>query len=82
VLGALLIKARAIGVADDPDKHRRDLALLLAVVDDPRSMREEMRPTERTWLRRSRDLLCPTHPVWRTTPRAEEARIALEILIE
>lgn len=82
VLGAILIKARAVGVADDPDKHRRDLALLLAAVDDPRSLREELRATERGWLRRRRELLDPRHPVWRTTPNAEEARIALEILAE
>lgn len=82
VLGAILIKTRAVGVADDPDKHRRDLALLLAAVDDPRSLREELRATERSWLRRRRELLDPRHPAWRTTPGAEEARIALEILVE
>lgn len=82
VLGAILIKARAVGVAEDPDKHRRDLALLLAAVDDPRSVRDELRKTERDWLRRRRDLLDPRHPAWRTTPNAEEARIALEILVE
>jgi hypothetical protein len=82
VLGAILIKARAVDVAEDPDKHRRDLALLLAMVDDPRSLRDEMRKTERGWLRRRRELLDPNHPAWRTTPSAEEARIALEILVE
>jgi hypothetical protein len=82
VLGAILIKARAVGVADDPDKHRRDLSLLLAAVEDPRSVREELRASERGWLRRRRELLDPRHPVWRTTPNAEEARIALEILVE
>jgi predicted nucleotidyltransferase len=81
VLGAILIKARAVDVADDPDKHRRDLALLLAAVADPRSLRDELRETERRWLRRRRELLDPRHPAWRTIPRAEEARIALEILV-
>lgn len=82
VLGAILIKARAVDVAADPDKHRRDLALLLAMVDDPRSVRDEMRKTERGWLRRRRELLDPRHPAWRATPNAEEAKIALEILAE
>jgi hypothetical protein len=82
VLGAILIKARAVDVAEDPDKHRRDLALLLAMVDDPRSLRDETRKTERGWLRRRSELLDPRHPAWRTTPGAEEARIALEILVE
>lgn len=80
VLGAVLIKARAVDVADDPDKHRRDLAFLLAAIDDPRSIRAEMRKTERGWLRRRLELLDPRHPAWRTTPKAVEARIALEIL--
>lgn len=82
VLGAILIKARAIEVADDPDKHRKDLALLLAAVDDPRSLRDELRKTERGWLRRRRELLDPRHAAWRTTPEAEGARIALEVLVE
>jgi len=82
VLGAILIKARAVDVADDPDKHRRDIALLLAAVEDPRSLRDELRQTERNWLRRRRELLDPRHRTWRTTPRAVGARIALEILTE
>lgn len=82
VLGAILIKTRAVDVADDPNKHVRDLALLLAAVEDPRSIRDELRKTERGWLRRRRALLDPRHPVWRTSPRAEEALIALEILIQ
>lgn len=82
VLGAILIKSRAVDVADDPDKHRRDLALLLAAVSDPRSLRDELRPTERGWLRRRSELLDPRHPAWRTSPGAEDARIALEILVE
>ncbi len=82
VLGAILIKARAVDVAEDPDKHRSDLALLLAAVDDPRSLRDEMRRTERGWLRRRRELHDPRHPAWLTSPSAEEARIALEILVE
>lgn len=82
LLGAILIKARAIDVAEDPDKHRRDLALLLAAVDDPRSLRDDLRKSERGWLRRRRELLDPRHRIWRSVPRAEDARIALELLIE
>ncbi len=82
LLGAILIKARAVDVAREPDKHRRDLALLLAAVEDPRSLRHEVSQAERGWLRRRRELLDPGHPAWRSTPSAEDAKIALEILIE
>ncbi len=82
VLGAILIKSRAIDVAEDPDKHRRDLALLLSAIDDPRSLRDELRSTEQGWLRRRTELLDPRHAAWRSIPGAEEARIALEILID
>lgn len=78
----MLIKSRAVDVAVDADKHRRDLTLLLAAVRDPRSLRDELRKTERGWLRRRRELLEPGHWAWRTTPDAEGARIAFEILIE
>jgi predicted nucleotidyltransferase len=81
LLGAILIKARAVDVAHEPDKHRRDFALLLAAVDDPRSLHGGLANAERGWLRRRRELLDPGHPAWRTTPNAEDARIALEILI-
>jgi hypothetical protein len=80
LLGGILIKARAVEVADDPDKHRRDLALLLSGVEDPRSLGEELRSSERRWLGRRSEMLDASHPAWRTTPSAEEARIALEIL--
>lgn len=82
LLGAILIKARAVDVAEDPDKHLQDLALLLAAMEDPRSLREELRATERGWLRRRQELLDPTNAAWRTSPNADQARIALEILME
>lgn len=80
VLAAILIKARAVDVADDPDKHRSDLALLLTALEDPRTGQEELRRTERTWLRRRRELLDSSHPAWRTTPDPDRGMIALQIL--
>jgi len=71
-----------VDVAEDPDKHRRDLALLLGAVEDPRSLRGELLSSERGWLQRRRDMLDPLHPAWRTVPGAEDARIALEMLSE
>jgi hypothetical protein len=86
-LGSVPIAARerahqgaAVDVAEDGDKHRRDLALLLTAVEDPRSLRTELLASERGWLRSRRELLDPRHSAWRTTPQAGQARIALEIL--
>jgi hypothetical protein len=52
LLGALLIKARSLLVHQDPDAQRQDLVALLSYVDDPLEMRDQMRKTETTWLRR------------------------------
>lgn len=38
------------------DDQRRDLALLLSLVDDPRPLRDELTGEERSWLRRRREL--------------------------
>lgn len=52
LVGAILIKARAIGVDQRPEDQRRDLALLLSLVDDPRPMSDALTTQERSWLRR------------------------------
>jgi hypothetical protein len=53
LLGAILIKARALNaVREKEQEHREDLARLLSFVDDPRAMAKEMKSTERHWLRR------------------------------
>lgn len=53
VLGAILIKARSLMVHGDPDSQREDLLRLLSLVDDPRELAEELRDSERKWLRQS-----------------------------
>lgn len=80
LIGAILLKARAVDVGEDADKHRRDLALLLSAVKDPRTVVLELTPPEKRWLRRRREMLTISHPSWRGVERAEDARIALEIL--
>ena len=57
LLGAILIKSRALMVHDDPQTQREDLLRLLAFVDDPRSLARELRPTERKWLRTAKERL-------------------------
>jgi hypothetical protein len=82
LLGALLLKARAVEVDDVPDAQRSDLAFLLSLVPDPRSLRTQLKATERGWLRRRSELLEPRAPAWRgLAPEvAENGRLALAVL--
>jgi len=52
LLGAILVKVRAIEVDDLPNAQRADVALLLGLVEDPARLRAELTPTEQRWLRR------------------------------
>lgn len=66
LIGAILIKARAVDVVDDrPDDQRRDLALLLSLVEDPRPLRDTLSREERSWLRKREDLDDPDALFWR-----------------
>ncbi len=81
LLGALLIKCRAVDVDDAPDNQRRDVALLLSLVDDPRAIAGQLHSGERApLLRRAEEMLDPHHPAWIGMPTAEDARRALRIL--
>jgi hypothetical protein len=50
LLGAILIKARSVMKHSDPASQREDLLRLLAMVEDPRALAIELRPSERRWL--------------------------------
>lgn len=80
LLGAILLKARAIDVDDVPDQQRRDLAFLLSLVQDPRALLPEIRPTERRWLRKRKDLLGRGSWAWHTIEDADAGYAALRIL--
>ncbi len=54
LLGAILLKARALEVSAHADDQRQDLVHLLTFVDDPRSMKTELQGNELKWLRRAR----------------------------
>jgi len=51
LLGAILIKARAVDIDDTPETQRQDLALLLSLVDDPETLMASLHGTERGWLK-------------------------------
>jgi hypothetical protein len=80
LLGAILIKARAVGVDDVPEAQRIDLAFLLTLVTNPRSLRSELSASERRWLRERPELLDPTHPAWRAVEEADVGQRALRVL--
>lgn len=81
LLGGIIIKAR-VCASSNQEKHRRDLARLLALVGDVEPMRQEMSSKERSYLRARSELRDPRHPAWNGIPNAEDAIIALERLSE
>jgi hypothetical protein len=64
LLGALLVKVRAIEVDDVPRAQRSDVALLLSVIEDPDPLVGEIRRTEQGWLRRHAYFGDPESEVW------------------
>lgn len=51
LLGAVLLKARSLRVHSRPEDQRQDLVTLLGLMTDPRGSAEDMKPSERKWLR-------------------------------
>lgn len=83
LLGAILLKARAIGAApDEAAKHRGDLAFLCGLVRDPRVLAGELRKTERGWLRARAELKDRHHSAWRMSRQPDDAFLAFGILLE
>lgn len=79
LLGAILLKARAVAVDDAPESQRTDLALLLSLVDDPNDLVSELRGEERSWLRRRREMDDPNAACWQTLA-PEQQQVALYAL--
>jgi hypothetical protein len=82
LVGAIVIKARVTAVSRQAEKHRRDLARLLALVRDVPACRAELSRSEREYLRAHRELRDPRHPAWRGIAGAEDGAAALSILAE
>lgn len=64
LLGAILVKSRAVDVDDVPDDQRADLALLLSLVDDPATLVSRLVGRERSWLRRRVEMNTPDRRWW------------------
>ena len=73
LLGAILVKIRAISVDDQPEAQRGDVAFLLSLVDDPNPLDAEILPSERRWLRRHPEFSDRDSPSYRRLPRADDA---------
>lgn len=82
LLGAILVKVRAIAVDDSPDAQRQDVAFLLSLVPDPEPLVQDLSPRERTWLRRHNYLGDPEAPCWFGIDAAEEGAIAFRRLAD
>lgn len=80
LLGAILIKARAVDVDDAPDAQRLDFAILLARVENPRALRTMLSPSERRWFHARAELLDPSHPAWRSIDEPDVGQRALYVL--
>jgi hypothetical protein len=75
ILGAILVKVRAIDVDDQPDAQRRDVAFLLSLVDDPDPLVADLKNSERGWLQRHAYFGDPTEDCYRGLPEASDAAI-------
>jgi hypothetical protein len=75
LLGALLLKARS-ATKKDREQDREDLLRLLICVQDPQTMRDDLRETERRWLLRADRTLAFDDPDLTTLFAEEEIRLA------
>jgi hypothetical protein len=80
LLGALLVKIRAIEVADEPQAQRRDVGFLLSLVEDPDTIAQEMSASERGWLRRHSYLADPGDNSYSGIVEARDAAIVFRRL--
>jgi hypothetical protein len=68
LLAAVVGKAAACGLPDDPSRHLRDLALLCALIDDPFSTADELSVKDHKRLRLAAALDNSSHRAWFLVP--------------
>ncbi len=81
LLGAILVKVRAIGIDDVPASQRRDTAFLLSLLDDPVAAATQLKGNERRWLAAEAGDLLADADAWRGLEDAEDGRLALQLLL-
>ncbi len=82
LLGAILVKTRAVDVDDVPGSQLSDLAFLCSLVPDPRALIPEFAGRERSWLKRRKELQDREHPAWHGLGEAhiDDAYLTFKIL--
>jgi hypothetical protein len=82
LLGAILVKVRAITVDDIPDAQRQDVAFLLSLVGDPEPLIDDLSGRERSWLRRHAYFSDPAAACWRGIDQSEVGVLAYRRLAD
>jgi hypothetical protein len=84
LLGAILLKARAVDVDDQPGSQRIDLLFLLSLVTDARAMKKQLRGGERRWLAKRSEIFASAERTYGplSKDRVEDARFVLGILTQ
>jgi hypothetical protein len=67
LLAAIIAKAAATGLPN-PERHHRDLALLLCLIEDPFALVDPLTRKDRQRLRMARELLDDAHRAWALAP--------------
>jgi hypothetical protein len=83
LLGAILIKARAIGVSSHPQSQREDFAFLLSLItslEQAERFLAELYGEQRRWLREHQEISDPNHPCWRHINNANRGIVAFQRL--
>ena len=81
LLGAILVKVRAIDVDDEPQAQRSDVAFLLSLVEDPDELAMSCLPAEKGWLRKHPYFGDPQDACWDGILGAEDGSIIYRRLI-
>lgn len=84
LLGAILLKARAIDVSSHPHSQREDFAFLLSLItslDQAEEFVAQMYGKQRAWLRHHQEMSDPNHASWAHINNAQRGIVALRRLI-
>ena len=81
LLGALLVKTRAISVDDQPQAQRADVAFLLSLVQDPDPLVAQISRSERGWLCRHPEFADSASPCYAGILNAVDAATVFRRLV-